>query len=319
MGFNWGRLGAGLATGGLSELGGIRPLAEKLAPDTWNQIAGDPGADAERQRKAQLYGQAGAAGGFADQQQQAFAANQLQGVNNISALQRTASGQNSVSAEQLRQALQQNLAAQRSMAAGASPQNAAMAARTAAIQSGRLGAGLAGQQALAGLQERNQAQQALTGAIQGYGQQALGAAQGARGQAIQAYGAGEAGAPEKSWLEKYGPTIESGAAMVAKSDRRAKRDIRDGDEDANKAMDGIKAYMFAYKDKRDGKGRDKTGTQLGVMAQDMERAGLGHAVIDTPGGKMVHGAKAATSAIALTAALARRVKALEAGAGRKAA
>lgn len=87
-------------------------------------------------------------------------------------------GQNSVSQEQLRQNLQQGLAAQQSMAAGASPQNAAMAATNAAINMGRLSAGLAGQQALAGLQERNMA-------AQNYGQlgSALGQLQlGQRGQ-----------------------------------------------------------------------------------------------------------------------------------------
>lgn len=75
-------------------------------------------------------------------------------------LQARANGQNSVSALQLHQALQQNLANQRAMAAGASPNNAAMAARTASNNMGRMGVGLAGQQAVAGLQERNQAQDA---------------------------------------------------------------------------------------------------------------------------------------------------------------
>lgn len=138
------------------------------------------------------------------------------GLNqSIDALRALASGQNSVSAEQLRQGLQQNVAAQQSLAAGASPQNAAMAARQAAMNAGRLGYGLAGQQALAGLQERNQAQQALAqlqlgqsgqnlqGALGGYN-----AATGAWGQAL--------GNPQKTWGSVLGGALGGAASMVPK-------------------------------------------------------------------------------------------------------
>lgn len=106
-------------------------------------------------------------------------------------------GQNSVSAEQLRQSLGQSLAAQQSMAAGAAPQNAAMAARTAARNQAMLGSGLAGQQALAGLQERNQAAAMYGNLGQALGQLQLGArgqditgSNQARGNQISAYGNG---------------------------------------------------------------------------------------------------------------------------------
>jgi hypothetical protein len=130
-------------------------------------------------------------------------------------------GQNSVSAEQLRQGMQQGLAAQRSMAAGAAPQNAAMAARTAAMQMGRLGYGLSGQQSLAGLQERNMA-------AQNYGQlgSALGQLQlGARGQDVNAALGSRQNAiagyhdvnPEPTGLQKYGPIFQAiGGAFMAK-------------------------------------------------------------------------------------------------------
>lgn len=288
-------------------IGGIANAAS--GGSIWNSTLGDdPGADQERQRKQLLYQQAGAAGGFADQQQGAFVGNQQQAQANIAALQAQANGGSSVSAEQLRQGLQQNLAAQRSLAAGAAPQNAAGAARTAAIQSARLGAGMAGQQAIAGLQERNQAQQALTGAIQGYGQQALSATQGARGQAIQGYGAGNAGTPEKSWIEKYGPAISSAAGLAAKSDRRAKTDIEPGDDKATKMLDGLRAFSYRYKNAKE----DGDGEQLGVMAQDLERAGLKQAVIDTPGGKYLNGGKLAGANTAMIAALHRRLAKVEA-------
>lgn len=182
----------------------------------WNSTVGnDPGGDAEKLRKQQLYQQAAQAGQYAQQGQNAWAGYNQQGQGVLAALQRQAQGGSSVSAEQLRQGLQQNQATQMSMAAGASPQNAAMAARTAAIQSGRLGAGLAGQQAVAGLQERNQAQQQYAGLLQGLSGQAANIGLGAQQAAIQGYGASNAGAPERSWLDKYGGAIIAGAKIAA--------------------------------------------------------------------------------------------------------
>ena len=70
------------------------------------------------------------------------------------------------------------------MAASASPANAAMAARTAATQMGRLGAGMSGAAAMAGIQERNAAQQALNDSILRQQQLQLQGALGARQNAI---------------------------------------------------------------------------------------------------------------------------------------
>lgn len=131
-------------------------------------------------------------------------------------------GQNSVSAEQLRQGLQQQQAAQMSMAAS-NPGNP-MAARTAAMQMARSGYGMAGQQALAGLQERNNAATQLgqsygqQGQLQlGQGQLALGrssqdlqAGLGGYGAANNAYGQSLAH-PQKTW----GDLIKSGAGGAA--------------------------------------------------------------------------------------------------------
>lgn len=218
-------------------------------------------------------------------------------------LRRIASGQDSVSSEQLRQGLQQNVAAQRSMAASAPPSQSGMAARTAAIQSARLGSGMAGQQAVAGLQERQAAERSLADMILQQRGQEVQTMLGSRQQAIAGYGGYT---PEGSTLDKWGNAATGVASIVAKSDRRAKTDIKDGDKAANRALDGLKAFTYRYKDERDGKGK-----QMGPMAQDLESAGLKHAVIDTPDGKMVHGAKLALSATALVSALANRVKKLE--------
>lgn len=125
-------------------------------------------------------------------------------------------GQNSVAAEQLRQGLGQQLAAQRSMAASASPQNAAMAARTAAMQMGRLGAGMSGQAALAGLQERNQAAGQLGQLQLGMRGQDVNAALGGYGGATQAYGAMLAGPEYQNRLQGAQPLFGAlGAALKA--------------------------------------------------------------------------------------------------------
>jgi Chaperone of endosialidase len=238
--------------------------------------------------------------------------NQGQGaVNaNIAALQRQASGQNSLSAMQLQQGLQQNLAAQQAQAASASPQNAAMAARTAAIQSGQLGAGLSGQQATAGLQEQRQAQGQLSDAInqqqQLSSQNALGgwnATNNATNSAIQN--------PQKTTGQAATGAVGGIAgALTMMSDERLKTNIKGGDAAAAKALSGLRAYSYDYKDEKYGKGK-----QLGIMAQGLESAGLGHTIIETPAGKAVHGGKLAAALAAMMPGLDDRLSKLE-GKGR---
>jgi hypothetical protein len=271
----------------------------------------DPGAEAEKQRKAALYGQAGAAGGFADAAQQGYANYGAQGQTALDALRRQATGQDSVSAEQLRQSLAQNLAQQRSLAAGASPRNSAMAARPASIQSGRLGSGMAGQQAIAGMQERQQANSQYGQLLQGLRGQDLNASLGSRQNAITGYGAQNAGEREKSNMEKYGGAITGGLGAMLMSDRRTKKNIRGGDHKANKATERLRAYTYAYKNAKHGKGE-----QLGTTTQDLKRAGLGQAVVKTPEGEAVHGGKLAGANTAMIAALGRRVAELEGRKGR---
>jgi hypothetical protein len=273
-----------------------------------NTLGNDPGAEAERKRKELLYAQAHGAGRFAGQGERGYRDLGQQGMGALSGLQALAQGQNSVSAEQLRQGLQQNLAAQQSMAASASPANAAMAARTAAIQGGRLGAGLAGQQAIAGLQERNQAQQQYAALLQALRGQDLQAALGSRQNAMTGYGAQNSGAAEKSWWEKFGPAAQAGASSLATalSDRRLKTEIKDGEKHARAAAERLGAHLFKYKSDAHG-----AGQQFGVMTDELKRAGLGHAVISTPQGEAVHGAKLATSTAAMVGSLARRLAKLE--------
>ncbi len=227
-------------------------------------------------------------------------------------LGRYASGQESLSAEQLRQGLQQNQAAQQSMAAGARPQNAAMAARTAAMNMGRMGAGLSGQQAMAGIAERQAATQSLGNMI-GQGQQMnLQAALGGRGQAIDAYGnvlnakVGIAGQPS-GWDKMLGAAIPAAGLVAAMSDRRLKEKVVDGEKDADDFIKGLRAYKFEYKDPKHG-----AGERVGIMAQDLEKSKAGRtAVVETPHGKAVHGGHLATAIAATLPGLAKRLSKLE--------
>ena len=147
---DWGRIGTGVLTGGLSEMWQGSPFGLPAGSFRSSQFS-------EIDPQGNVTGQSGAAGRFATQGEQGYG--QMTGELDADReyLRRLRSGQNSVSAEQLRQGLQQNLAGQMSMAAGARPGMAPMAARTAAMQAARLGGGLAGQQALAGIAERNAA------------------------------------------------------------------------------------------------------------------------------------------------------------------
>lgn len=179
----------------------------KVTGSIYDKVTADPGADAEKQRKAQLYGQAEAAGNFANTGETGYGKLGWESALARDALRDQATGKTSVTGDLLRQGLAQQVAQQRSMAAGAAPSMQAMAARTAMMNANRANTAFAGQQAMAGLQERMAAQKALADAIAQ--QRALEAqvALGSRQTATQGYGAGNAGAPEKSWLEKYGPMV----------------------------------------------------------------------------------------------------------------
>lgn len=173
--------------------------------------AGDP----NNPYRNALNANAQAMGGFGQQWGNAYNANQG-GINNtIGALGAVANGQNSVSAEQLRQGLQQSQAQQMSMAAGAAPQNQAMAARTAMMNAGNAASGMMGQQAVAGLQER---QGALNTMAQLQAQQAqmnMQGALGAYGGVNQAYGS-ILGTPQQTWGQYALGALGGAAAAGAK-------------------------------------------------------------------------------------------------------
>lgn len=361
------RVGVGLATGGLSEIGpggavggplsealdrsakaeelygGVDPNGDMARTARNAQQFADSGVGAYRRAGQDLQAQHGTMQGLSDQYGRMSDQYGRRFGGIADRYGRIAAGQDSISAEQLRQGLQQNQAAQMSMAAGARPGNAAMAARTAAMNMSRQGMGMSGQAAMAGLQERRdalgaqlgamgagaQAQQGfmggqsnLQGAIQqglltGRGQDAQ-VGLGGQGLAMQGYGGIEQARTNRYGAlmgqPTYGEHLLSGAQgaaqMYAASDKRLKKNIVSADGDAEELLKGLRKYSrYEYKDERYGKGEFVT-----PMAQDLEktRAGRG-AVIDTPEGKMVHGTRLALALAAAAGNLDKRLSKVERG------
>ena len=128
----------------------------------------------------------------------------------LGALRRRANGEDSLSAEALRQGNQQIQAGQASFAAGASPQNSTIAALTASRNAMTAGAGLNGQMATAGIQERQGAQDALVQAMLRRQQMEAQREQEQRQMAL-------ASTP-KSWWDRFGGAL-TGAAQLYTSTR----------------------------------------------------------------------------------------------------
>lgn len=163
-------------------------------------------------RREMLNEQGANAGNFADMLTGSALGLQQESLGARNNLRDIASGKVSLSREQLRQGLGGNLANMRSMAASASPQNSALAARTAMMAGGRAATGLSGQTAAAGIAERQAAMNGLAQMLTAQSGQAINGVNGSRGNAIQAFGNVT---PDKSWLEKYGPMIQAGASLAA--------------------------------------------------------------------------------------------------------
>lgn len=150
----------------------------------------------------------------------------------------------------------------------------------------------------------------LPGLLQGAAQAGITYATGGIGK-----GAAPPSAPNPSMYTNnpYGtsdPYPSSGLITMPNqvaSDERLKTNIHDGSAAANAATARLGAVMYNYIDPALG-----AGPQLGVTAQNLEHAGLGHVVADTPGGKVVHGAKLAAANTAQIAALGQQVAQLRA-------
>ncbi len=270
----------------------------------WAQQIRERGATGN---KAQLQQASAAAGNFAGQGEAGYGGMTNELAQDRAALRALASGQNSLAAEQLRQGLGQQQAAQQSMAASASPQNAAMAARTAMNNMNRNAYGMAGNAAMAGIAERNAATQALAQMNLGQRGQDIEVGLGSRGNQMTGLGANKPEAPKgpSNW-EKGLAAAGLGAAMF--SDERLKENVKDGTKAVRRAFAKISPKTYDYKDQRMGKGE-----QVGFVAQDLEKAGLKSAVIDTPIGKAIDTGKLTGANTAAISDLAKRMAKLEKG------
>lgn len=109
-------------------------------------------------------------------------------------LEAQATGADSLASEQVRQHMLGQQAAAMRMAASASPANRAMATRNALGAMARANYGASGQAALAGIMERKAANEQLAGLL-----------------------AEQPQAPQKSFMEQWGPAVMGGLEMYARS------------------------------------------------------------------------------------------------------
>ncbi len=98
-----------------------------------------------------------------------------------------------------------------------------------------------------------------------------------------------------------------GAAKLAASDRRLKKDIKVADATIDDLLDNLRPYTYRYKDEKHGKGE-----RAGIMAQEMERSEMGRRIVtETADGKMIDINKAVSATLAAAARLNQRVRTLE--------
>lgn len=115
-----------------------------------------------------------------------------------------------------------------------------------------------------------------------------------------------------SFLQSAGPII----AAAAMSDKRAKKNIRDGGSDIDEMLGHLKAVSYEYRDDADRRytGELGDGRRLaGFIAQDLERSKAGKAIVSkTPeGNKVVNVAGGMFAALAASARLHERLEKLE--------
>jgi hypothetical protein len=123
-----------------------------------------------------------------------------------------------------------------------------------------------------------------------------------------------AGIPSQSsqMMQAAGPII----AAAAMSDKRAKKNIRDGSGDIDEMLDNLKAVSYEYRKgaPEEYVGKLGDGRRIaGFIAQDLARSKAGKAIVsETPDGKQVVDVRGGLfAAIAASARLNERVKALE--------
>jgi hypothetical protein len=154
------------------------------------------------------------------------------------------------------------------------------------IQQGLQGQALAGTQGVAAGRAGMQNQTGNLGL--GYQNIAAGGAQNQQQQSQKG---------QSDFLNTAGSIAGGIAAMM--SDKRAKEDVSEAPCGIARRLRG---YVYKYKNRANG-----DGDQVGVMAQDLEKTPLRSTVIDTPQGKVIHGAKLAGANTAMIADLQKQI------------
>jgi hypothetical protein len=262
----------------------------------------------------------------------------------INRLRNQMNGADSLAQMQFRRATDANTAQQRSLAAGAGPGNAAMMARLASQNIGRMNQGYGQQAAMLGIQERNAAANALGGVAGQARGQDLGLSQfnaGAKMQQTQMNDQAAAAARqqelanaqlmqqgsmgyESNQTQRYG--IDKGvpqqpanwervvgaagalAPLAMLSDERQKTHVQPFDDGADRLINKLEGYKFEYKDPAYGQGQ-----RTGVMAQDVEQGGpMGQAMVHDHGGmKQIDMPQAVGTTLGLIGRLGERLDRLE--------
>lgn len=156
--------------------------------------------------------------------------------------------------------------------------------------------------ALANLQAKLQQQGLSNQAIQGYLAQLTGM------DATQLNAAAGISSANPNGI--LGPLLSTGgqiAGAAIASDQRLKKDVADAGEEVDAMLDSLVAKSYSYKDTKYGEGR-----RAGIMAQDLEKSEAGKRVVfEEPDGKKLDVNKALSAALAATARLNQRLRAVE--------
>lgn len=92
------------------------------------------------------------------------------------------------------------------------------------------------------------------------------------------------------------------------SDKRAKKDVKDGGKDVKNFLDALAPHTYTYKNQKDG-----AGPHTSVMAQELEKTKMGKQMVkDTPEGKKVDYGQGMAAILAGQAYLNQRLTELEA-------
>ena len=319
-----GRVGLGIATGGISEIPGVRDYAGGVL-ETFNPNI--PGVDQYDPNRENFQTDSSGFDQRFDSQYNnpSAASNQAYQTQLFGDLQsRVAGNKPSVAENQFAQSLDQLRAQQASQAASQGGYNPG-AQRAAAYNTAQIGQQGAGQAATLRAQEQSTAEQLFANALNqargqdfqkqlGYEQLGLGRDQ-LTAQGNQAYEEAllrrylaQIGAQQDAYgrqTQAVGSLLQGGGSAAAASDINLKMDIRSGDHSIEEFLNEISAFEYKYKK---GDGKDK----LGVMAQDLEKSKLGkQMVFETDEGKMVDYGQGFSAMMAAIAYLNDKVKKVE--------